>query len=64
MQKKGFPGFTFCEFHSLPVSFYFSAFRELTPLDESNIWEFLLDLLAAHCMALVRARVLQHRQSA
>lgn len=43
MQKKGFPGFTFSEFHSLPVSFSFASFRELTPLDESNIWEFLLE---------------------
>ena len=42
MQKKAFPGFTFREFHSLPVSFRFPAFRELTPLDESNVWEFLL----------------------
>lgn len=47
MDKKAFPGFTFREFHSLPVSFRFSAFRELTPLDESNIWEFLLERNAA-----------------
>jgi len=43
MQKKAFPGFTFREFHSLPVSFRFAAFRELTPLDDENVWAFLLE---------------------
>jgi AcrR family transcriptional regulator len=43
MAQKGFPSFTFCEFHSLPVSFDFAAFRARSPLDETNIWEFLLD---------------------
>lgn len=43
MEKSGFPGFTFAEFRSLPVSFHFADFRELTPLDETNIWEFLLE---------------------
>lgn len=43
MPRKAFAGFTFSEFHSLPVSFSFAAFRELTPLDDANIWEFLLE---------------------
>lgn len=43
MHKKAFQGFTFDEFHSLPVGFSFPAFRELTPLDDTNIWEFLLE---------------------
>lgn len=43
MDNRGFPGFTFTEFQTLPVGFSFSAFRELTPLDDVRIWAFLLD---------------------
>lgn len=43
MTNRGFRGFTFSEFQSLPVGFSFSGFRELTPLDDASIWEFLLD---------------------
>ncbi|HYD60955.1 MAG TPA: helix-turn-helix domain-containing protein [Noviherbaspirillum sp.] len=43
MQRKAFTGFTFAEFHSLPVNFSFASFRELTPLDDANVWEFLLE---------------------
>lgn len=43
MQRKAFAGFTFSEFHSLPVRYSFASFRELTPLDDANIWEFLLE---------------------
>jgi AcrR family transcriptional regulator len=38
-----FTGFSFDAFHSLPFDFTFEAFRGVTPLDDNNIWEFLLD---------------------
>lgn len=43
MTRRRFAGFTFDEFRPLPVDFDYAAFRALAPLDEANIWEFLLD---------------------
>lgn len=42
-EDRRFRGFNFTEFHSLPIGFTFAAFRECSPLNDANVWEFLLE---------------------
>lgn len=43
MTNRRFQGFSFSEFQSLPVAFSFAEYCALAPLDDANVWEFLLE---------------------
>jgi AcrR family transcriptional regulator len=62
MARGAFSGFSFDEFHALPPSFRFEAFRDITPLDEHNVWEFLLDRNHANISVKRREVALENLQ--